>query len=74
MGNKRVYETFDAALARFRLMPEQLCENPFIVDFIGRRSLRRTENGWVWKFDSEELPAQPPPKITARAPAPPTPL
>jgi hypothetical protein len=28
MGNKRVYETFDAALARFRLMPEQLCENP----------------------------------------------
>ena len=55
MGNKRVYETFDAALARFRLMPEQLCENPFIVEFIGRRSLRRTENGWVWKFDSEAM-------------------
>jgi len=55
MGNKRVYETFDAALARFRLMPEQPCDNPFIVEFIGRHSLRRAENGWVWKFDSEAM-------------------
>ncbi len=55
MRNKRVYETFDAALARFRLMPEQLCDNPFIVEFIGRHSLRRAENGWVWKFDSEAM-------------------
>ena len=43
MGNKRVYETFDAALARFRLMPEQACENPFIVEFIGRHSVKRGE-------------------------------
>jgi pimeloyl-ACP methyl ester carboxylesterase len=55
MRNKRVYETFDAALARFRPMPEQLCDNPFIVEFIGRHSLRRAENGWVWKFDSEAM-------------------
>ena len=55
MGNRRVYETFDAALARFRLMPEQPCDNPFIVEFIGRHSLRRAEDGWVWKFDSEAM-------------------
>ena len=55
MRNKRVYETFDAALARFRPMPEQLCDNSFIVEFIGRHSLRRAENGWVWKFDSEAM-------------------
>ena len=55
MGNKRVYETFDAALARFRLMPEQFCDNPFIVEFIGRHSLRRADDGWVWKFDSEAM-------------------
>ena len=55
MGNKRVYETFDAALARFRLMPEQACDNRFIVEFIGRHSLRRAEHGWVWKFDSEAM-------------------
>ena len=55
MRNKRVYETFDAALARFRLMPEQPCDNPFIVEFIGRYSLKRAEDGWVWKFDSEAM-------------------
>ena len=55
MRNKRVHETFDAALARFRPMPEQLCDNPFIVEFIGRHSLRRAENGWVGKFDSEAM-------------------
>jgi hypothetical protein len=55
MGNRRVYETFDAALARFRLMPEQPCENSFIVEFIGRHSLRRAVGGWVWKFDSEAM-------------------
>ena len=55
MRNKRVYETFDAALARFRLMPEQPCDNSFIVEFIGRRSLRRAEGGWVWKFDREAM-------------------
>src|ERR1700757_1117975 len=55
VGNRRVYETFDAALARFRLMPEQPCDNPYIVEFIGRHSLRRVEAGWVWKFDSEAM-------------------
>src|SRR5262249_28703768 len=45
----------DAALARFRAMPEQPCDIPFIVEFIGRHSLRRAENGWVWKFDSEAM-------------------
>jgi pimeloyl-ACP methyl ester carboxylesterase len=58
MGNRRVYETFEAALARFRLMPEQPCDNPFIVEFIGRHSLRRAEDGWVWKFDSEAMGAR----------------
>jgi hypothetical protein len=60
MGNRRVYETFDAALARFRLMPEQPCDNPFIVEFIGRHSLRRAEDGWVWKFDSEAMGSRAP--------------
>ena len=27
---RAIYRTFDAALARFRLMPEQPCDNPFI--------------------------------------------
>ncbi len=33
---KRVYPTFDEALARFRLMPPQDCSNDYILDYIGR--------------------------------------
>lgn len=53
----RVYPTLAAALARFRLMPPQPAENHYILDFIARRSLKRTPmpdgsgEGWSWKFD-----------------------
>lgn len=57
----RVYPTLEQALARFRLMPPQPAGNPFVADFIARRSLKRAplpadENGvsgegWAWKFD-----------------------
>jgi len=43
--------SFEASLARFRLMPAQTCENEFIVEFIERHSLMRVEGGWTWKFD-----------------------
>lgn len=46
----RVYDTFEAALARFRLMPEQPCAR-YMLDYIGQHSLRQVENGWTWKFD-----------------------
>lgn len=58
MGSARVYESFEAALARFRLMPEQPCENPFIVEYIGRHSLKRAGEGWAWKFDSDAMGAR----------------
>lgn len=47
----RVYPTLAEALARFRLAPEQPCENDYIVDFIARRSLKKVAGGWTWKFD-----------------------
>ena len=47
----RVYPTLTDALARFRLAPEQPCENEYILDFIARRSLKEVEGGWTWKFD-----------------------
>jgi pimeloyl-ACP methyl ester carboxylesterase len=60
-GNK-VYQTLEAALARFRLAPPQPCENHFIMDYIARWSLRKAPqdnapdaelrgDGWAWKFD-----------------------
>ncbi|HEY0435410.1 MAG TPA: alpha/beta hydrolase [Phenylobacterium sp.] len=59
----RVYPTLEAALARFRLMPPQPAGNPYVADFIARRSLKRvplpngdkgpdgTGMGWTWRFD-----------------------
>ncbi|MBI5258949.1 MAG: alpha/beta hydrolase [Burkholderiales bacterium] len=41
----------DEAVSRFRLVPEQDCENGFIVDHIARHALTRTEQGWRWKVD-----------------------
>ena len=55
MGNKRVYATFEEALARFRLMPEQPCENDYIVEHIARHSLKPAEGGWTWKFDGQAM-------------------
>lgn len=51
MRPARIYPTLQAALARFRLAPEQPCENDFIVDYVGRRSLKQVDGGWTWKFD-----------------------
>ncbi len=46
----RIYESFEAALGRFRLVPEQPCP-AFVVDYLGRKALRQVEGGWTWKFD-----------------------
>ncbi|HEY1960758.1 MAG TPA: alpha/beta hydrolase [Polyangiaceae bacterium] len=47
----KVYPTEEAALARFKLIPEQPCDNPFIVDYIARHSLHAVTSGFSWKFD-----------------------
>jgi pimeloyl-ACP methyl ester carboxylesterase len=53
----RIYPTLEAALLRFRLMPPQPAGNPFIADFIARRSLKKVPmpdgsgEGWTWMFD-----------------------
>ena len=51
--NPKTYATAEEALQHYRLVPEQPCENRFIVDYVARHSLRRTEAGWTWKFDPE---------------------
>lgn len=47
----RVYESQEAALARFRLAPPQLCENHYAMDYIARWSLKEVDAGWTWRFD-----------------------
>jgi pimeloyl-ACP methyl ester carboxylesterase len=47
----RVYPDKAAALARFRLVPEQVCKNDFIINYLAEHALRQVEGGWTWKFD-----------------------
>lgn len=48
---ERHYPRFDVAVERFRLLPAQDCVNDFLVEFIARHSICRSDNGWTWKFD-----------------------
>jgi pimeloyl-ACP methyl ester carboxylesterase len=49
--NPKIYPTVDEAIAHFRLVPQQPCENAFILDHIARTSLKAVEGGFTWKFD-----------------------
>ncbi len=46
-----VYETKEEAVSHFRLIPEQPCDNPYILDHIADHSVVETDAGWTWKFD-----------------------
>jgi pimeloyl-ACP methyl ester carboxylesterase len=51
--NPKTYTDLETALAHFRLVPEQPCDNPFLIDWIAKHSLRHSDAGWTWKFDPE---------------------
>lgn len=48
-----LYPTVARALARFRLLPPQVCENLYLLDYVARQSLREVEGGYSWKFDPQ---------------------
>ncbi|MEC9340013.1 MAG: alpha/beta hydrolase [Pseudomonadota bacterium] len=50
---KRIYEHREAAVERFRLIPDQPCDNDFILRYIAEHSVRETDGGWTWKFDDK---------------------
>lgn len=50
-GRERTYATEAEALARFRTVPPQDHYLPYVMDHVARRSLRRVDEGWKWKFD-----------------------
>ncbi|MFP4519298.1 MAG: alpha/beta fold hydrolase [Oceanicaulis sp.] len=47
----RIYPDLASALTRFRLLPEQPCDNVWLVDHIARGSLKAEDGGWTWWFD-----------------------
>lgn len=56
IGPRRVYPTLEAARARFRLVPPENSTAHYILDYVGRHSLKEIEGGWTWKFDPQLLP------------------
>jgi pimeloyl-ACP methyl ester carboxylesterase len=50
------YSSLVDALARFRFAPHQECRNPFIADFLARKSLKKSRepDGWTWRFDPRQ--------------------
>jgi pimeloyl-ACP methyl ester carboxylesterase len=49
-GPLRVYSTREAALARFRPIPDQPVL-PYVKEHIAATSIRAVDGGWSWKFD-----------------------
>jgi pimeloyl-ACP methyl ester carboxylesterase len=50
-GRPRTYASVDEALARFRTVPAQDHDLDYVIDHVGRRSLRPVDGGLQWKFD-----------------------
>ena len=48
---KRHYPDKLDILSRFRLAPEQPCENHYLLDHVAEHSVIREAEGWTWKFD-----------------------
>ena len=53
--SNKVYETLEAAMARYRLAPQQPCENDFLFEYMAYHSLKQVVGGYVWKFDPKIL-------------------
>ena len=53
LGQKRIYESRQQALARFRLIPPQPCKNKVLLEYIATESIRQTDKGWTWKYDTD---------------------
>lgn len=50
-GPLKLYPTREAALARFRVVPEQPTTLPYVLDNLAENSVRAVPDGWTWKFD-----------------------
>ncbi|MEL6361690.1 MAG: alpha/beta hydrolase [Pseudomonadota bacterium] len=47
----KVYETIEEPISRFRFLPNQSCDQDYLVDYIAREGLTEVDGGWAWKFD-----------------------
>jgi pimeloyl-ACP methyl ester carboxylesterase len=50
-GPLKVYPTYEAAVARFRPVPDEGPRLDYVLRHLAATSLRQTDHGWTWKFD-----------------------
>lgn len=48
---KKIYPTYEAARARFRLVPAENRTAPYIMNHVAEHSIKRVDDGYTWKFD-----------------------
>lgn len=53
--SKVVYPSYEAARARFRLVPPETSAEPYVLDYVAQHSIKQIEDGWTWKFDEKGL-------------------
>lgn len=51
----KTYPSEEEIRSRFRTMPEQETLLPYVARHIAAESVRKTDDGWVWKFDPDWL-------------------
>ncbi|MEQ1930503.1 MAG: alpha/beta hydrolase, partial [Parvularculaceae bacterium] len=54
--SNKIYSSMEEPIARFRFLPNQPCDQLYMVDHIARHGLKETigeggSKGWTWKFD-----------------------
>src|ERR1700722_33501 len=58
-GELRVYSSREAAIARFRPVPDQPVLG-YIADHVAATSVRQADGGWTWKWDPRVFVLEPP--------------
>ncbi|MBM0103925.1 alpha/beta hydrolase [Steroidobacter sp. S1-65] len=48
---KKIYPTYEAARARFRLIPPENRAAGYVINYIAEHSIKRVDDGYTWKFD-----------------------
>lgn len=54
-GTRKYYPDRATAEARFRYMPEQPAQKPWVKDYVARHSIREYAQGWSWVFDPSRI-------------------
>ena len=54
----KTYPDLRTAMEHFHLVPPQPCDNPWLLEFVARTSLRPMTDGWTWKFDPRVFAAR----------------